>query len=116
MFARNVLLLATLACCCGCPGIAPPRVFHPGTAEFQQNQAQRFDPYPLNDVAPYIGGGRPLQYDIPAPENERAQNETSFAERFHQAPPPGVYRPSRTPTTQPIIVPAPISTVDAPGF
>ena len=111
MISRYAFPLIAIAGCWGCASTAPPRLLHPGTAEYQQNRAERFDPYPLNDTGPYIGGGRPLQYDIPAPENERVQNETSFEERYHQAPPPGIFRPGRTSTTQPIIVPAPISTV-----
>jgi hypothetical protein len=39
-------------------------------------------------------------------------SDLSYAERYHQSPPPGIFRPARTPTTQPIIVPAPISAVD----
>ncbi|MBI3836585.1 MAG: hypothetical protein HY288_01450 [Planctomycetia bacterium] len=109
MILRFAFLPIALVGCWGCASIAPPRLLHPGSAEYQQNRAQRFDPYPLNDVGPYIGGGRPMQYDIPAPENERAQNELTFQERYHQSPPPGVYRAPRT--TPSIIVPAPISAV-----
>ncbi len=109
MISRYALLSIALLGCWGCAGIAPPRLLHPGSADYQQNRAQRFDPYPLNDIGPYVGGGRPLQYDIPAPENERVQNETNFAERYHQPPPSGLYRPART--TPSIVVPSPISTL-----
>ena len=81
----------------GCADIAVPRLLHPGTEEYQQTRAERFDPYPQPDVAPDIVGGRPLQYIKPAPLTERMQNELSFNERFHAAPPPGMYRPPRTP-------------------
>jgi hypothetical protein len=102
------LLVLAPALVAGCADIAPPRIFHPGSEEYQQSRAQRFDPYPLPDVAPEIVGGRPLQYIKPAPENERAQNEMTFEERYHQQPPPGLYRPTRTPgNRQPIVYPAP---------
>jgi hypothetical protein len=91
--ARLAFALLLLA---GCTDLAPPRILHPGSEEYQQTRAQRFDPYPLTDVAPDIVGGRPLQYIKPAPENERMQNEATFAERYHQQPPPGLYRPPRT--------------------
>jgi hypothetical protein len=107
MIRRYALLLIALVVCWGCGSIAPPRIFHPGPADYQQNRAQTWDPFPLNDVAPYIGGGRPLQYDIPAPENERAQNMVSYEERYGRAPPPGMYRPPRA--TPSIVVPAPIA-------
>ena len=64
--------------------------------EYQQGRAQRFDPYPMRDMAPDLGGGRPLQYDRPAPLTEQMQDEVSFAERYHQAAPPGTYRPARS--------------------
>ncbi len=87
--------MIALASCSGCADIAAPRVFHPGSEEYQQARAQRFDPYPMTDVAPEVAGGRPLQYIKPAPENERVQNEITFAERYGQSPPPGLYRPPR---------------------
>jgi hypothetical protein len=81
---------------------------HPGTEEYQQTRAERFDPYPLPDVAPNIVGGRPLQYIQPAAWAERVQDEMTFTERFHQAPPPGLYKPPRaTGNRQGIIYPAP---------
>src|SRR5689334_7216887 len=70
--SNHRLLLALLAVAvCGCADVAPPRVFHPGTMEYQQGRAQRFDPYPMRDMAPDLGGGRPLQYDRPAPLTEQ---------------------------------------------
>lgn len=36
-----------------------------GTAKEQQLRAQRFDPYPQDNIAPPIGGGRPREYDRP---------------------------------------------------
>ena len=91
----HALLAVALAGLVGCADLAPPRILHPGSEEYQQNRAQRFDPYPMTDVAPDVVGGRPLQYIKPAPENERMQNESTFEERYHQNPPPGIYRPPR---------------------
>ncbi len=108
MVRHPALLLIALFALAGCADLAPPRIFHPGSEEYQQNRAQRFDPYPLTDVAPDIVGGRPLQYIKPAPENERMQNDMTFEERYHQAPPPGLYRPPRTPgNRQGIVYPMP---------
>jgi hypothetical protein len=108
MIRRFALWLIAPLALAGCADIAPPRIFHPGSAEYQQNRAQTFDPYPLTDVAPEVVGGRPLQYIRPAPENERTQNEMTFEERYHQAPPPGTYRAPRLPgNRQPIVYPAP---------
>jgi hypothetical protein len=80
----------------GCGSIAAPKIFHPGSAEYQQSRAQRWDPYPQTDVAPDIDGGRPRQYLRPAPQTERMQDEVTFEERFGQAAPQGTYRTPRT--------------------
>jgi hypothetical protein len=109
-----LFLLMAVAPLCGCADIAFPRLLHPGSEQYQQSRAEVFDPYPLPDVGPTIVGGRPLQYITPAPWNERVQNSLSYEERYHQAPPPGLYRPQRTNTarqgviyspTQPAVVP-----------
>ena len=108
MIRRPALLATALLALAGCADIAPPRIFHPGSEEYQQSRAERFDPYPLTDVAPEIVGGRPLQYIKPAPENERVQNELTFEERYHQPPRPGLYRPQRTPgNRQSVVYPVP---------
>ena len=39
------LLSATLWCGC----LAPPNITHPGSAEYQQKRAEKFDPYPETD-------------------------------------------------------------------
>jgi hypothetical protein len=83
-------------------------LLHPGSAEYQQTRAERFDPYPEPDVAPDGGGMRPLQYDQPAPQTERMQNEATFVDRFHHSAPPGTYRMPRTVgNRQPIVYPPP---------
>jgi hypothetical protein len=81
---------------CGCANIAAPRILHPGSEEYQQARAERFDPYPLPDVGPEIVGGRPLQYIKPAPWAERVQDDLTFEERFKQPAPPGLYKPPRS--------------------
>jgi len=57
----------------GCRSTTPPNWLHPGPAEYQQSQAQRFDPYPQNEPGPKIMGGRPLEYDKPPAEVLRVQ-------------------------------------------
>jgi hypothetical protein len=97
---RDALLWLAPLVLAGCADIAVPRILHPGSEEYQQSRAERFDPYPLPDVAPEIVGGRPLQYIKPAPWNERVQNDLSFEERFRQQPPPGMYKPPRASGTR----------------
>jgi len=117
MIPRCAILAIAMACAAGCADLARPRWLHPGPEGYQQRRAERFDPYPMTDVAPEVVGGRPLQYIRPAPENERAQNEQSFEERYHQAPPPGLYRPPRGQARPGITyVPALPSLQEAPPF
>lgn len=40
----------------------------PGTAQQQQRQAERFDPYPDPRIGPEVVGGRPASYQRPATE------------------------------------------------
>lgn len=64
-------ILALLAS--GCAGMGRPNWLHPGPAAYQQKRAERFDPYPEPDVAPEVVGGRPREFQKPAPEPERAR-------------------------------------------
>ena len=57
----------------GCAGVKGPNWFHPGSADYQQKQAQRFDPYPDNQIATEVVGGRPRDFTNPIPEPERAR-------------------------------------------
>ncbi len=57
----------------GCRSTARPNWFHPGPVEYQQSQAQQFDPYPETHAGPTIVGGRPLEYDKPPAEVLRVQ-------------------------------------------
>ena len=51
----------------------PPNWGNPGSAQYQQSQAQRFDPYPENEPGPQIVGARPMEYDKPPAEVLRVQ-------------------------------------------
>ena len=57
----------------GCAGLKRPNWLHPGPADTQQRHAERFDPYPDNQIAPEIVGGRPREFSNPKPETERAR-------------------------------------------
>ncbi|MFO0898342.1 MAG: hypothetical protein U0836_13040 [Pirellulales bacterium] len=88
----KVLLLVsavTLVSSAGCYDMAPPQLFNPGPTKYQQMQAQRFDPYPENDIAPDGGGGRPLGFQKPVAEPSRArwQLKNPFARRASQEGP-----------------------------
>jgi len=61
----------------GC--VAPPRVFHPGSVQQQQARAQRFDPFPENDLGPAVVGARPREYSNPEPEVLRVQPRRGVA-------------------------------------
>jgi hypothetical protein len=113
MAARCLILIVALLSATGCPTLQGPGYLHPGTAQYQQTQAQRFDPYPVTDVAPDMAA-RPLAYIRPAGENERAQNTDSFIKRYHQAPPLDLYRAPRA-MTGPPVVPVPVMT-EAPLY
>jgi len=69
------LLLTTAAAAwvAGCRGVAPPNWSHPGTAAYQQSEAERFDPYPENETGPAIVGGRPREFQKPPAEPTRAR-------------------------------------------
>jgi hypothetical protein len=78
----------------GC-NVAPPRLLHPGTAQYQRDRAEQFDPYPLPELGPPTEA-RPRGFLLPQPDNERVQNIETFQERYGQSPPPGIYRPPRS--------------------
>ncbi len=65
------ILLAELTACS--PTIRWPRLASPGTAPFQRHNAEQFDPYPQNDMAPAIVGGRPPDYMVPINQVERSR-------------------------------------------
>ena len=78
--SRRWLLISAFAPLCGV-GCAPeaqrfirfPDLAHPGPAAVQRAEAIQHDPFPLNDIGPEIVGGRPLSYQQPISEAERAR-------------------------------------------
>jgi hypothetical protein len=117
MVWRCLLLCSALVGATGCPTVQGPGYLHPGSAQYQQAQAQRFDPYPATDVGPEMSA-RPLAYMRPAPENERVQNVDSFIKRYRQPPPIERYRPPRSSVAQPPVplIPTTIGQDSAPLF
>lgn len=78
-----LLVAVALAAAGGCRGTRLPNWCYPGPADYQQNAAQRFDPYPENDVGPPVDGGRPMQYETPVAEPSRARwNPRTWVSRF----------------------------------
>jgi hypothetical protein len=75
----------------GCAWFAHP-TFHmpnwgsPGPAFYQQYQAIRHDPYPQNDVAPEIVGGRPRAYQQPPTEVSRIRQPLPWGNWQGQSP------------------------------
>ena len=67
------LVTVSTAALAGCRSLAPPNFARPGTAQYQRSMAQQFDPYPENEAAPAVVGGRPLGYQKPAAEVLRAR-------------------------------------------
>lgn len=87
----KVCMLAFLSAASGCAGIDGPDWCHPGWIDQQRNRAQRFDPYPLPDLGPEVVGGRPREFQVPAPETQRVQNQRSYTRRFGQLAPRARY-------------------------
>jgi len=69
-FAISLSMFLGLA---GCKSVAPPNLYHPGSAPIQQNRAVRFDPYPENEPGPTLVGVRPREYEKPIAETSRAR-------------------------------------------
>jgi predicted small lipoprotein YifL len=69
-FLAAVVLAAVVG---GCAGLKGPSWFHPGSAPYQQKQAERFDPYPDNQLGPEVVGARPREYEKPVAEPQRAR-------------------------------------------
>ena len=70
---RIALAICAATLLCGCKGTIMPRLESPGTAGTQRSNALQYDPYPLDDVAPPVAGGRPKEYDRPIPEVTRGK-------------------------------------------
>jgi hypothetical protein len=83
----------------GCHTIRMPNFAHPGTAQQQRADAERWDPYPDPDAGPPVVGGRPLGYTRPL-------TEADWSRRFG-APPGGI---SPGPVATFTVPPAPVVT------
>ena len=78
-----VIVCSALATAFGCRGTQTPQIFGPGSASYQQSQAQRFDPYPETNVGPNVAGGRPDGYSMPPAEPYRGRaNQWSTAPAY----------------------------------
>ena len=78
--ALFVLIVVAAA---GCQSTGTPNWYDPGSTEYQQSSAQRFDPYPEPDTGPEIMGGRPREYAQPIAEPSRARwNPRTWGNRF----------------------------------
>jgi len=68
-----VLAAALAAAVSGCKGLSGPSWLRPGPTEYQRRAAERFDPYPDQNIAPEVVGGRPREFQQPVAEPERAR-------------------------------------------
>lgn len=110
--ALSVALVSLAACS---PTIRTPHLLHPGPASFQRYNAGQFDPYPPNDLAPPISGGRPIDMQTPRNEVTRARQHLA-GERPLTAPGPvRVMTPIGAPATYPTTVPT-IPTIPATSY
>ena len=98
----------------GCADMQPFWL-RPGPAELQRIRAEYIDPYPEPDIGPAVVGSRPREYQLPAPENERVQNEQSFSQRYQQPPPAGLFKPTPFSLTPPPPAAFPFSPAAFPG-
>ncbi len=101
--AGHLSAIATAAALLTAVGCSPymryPNFFHPGTAQQQRAEALVHDPYPLDDVGPEIVGGRPLAYQRPVLEVERARDFYSKLPAAGRTP---VYTPAPTIQAPPV--------------
>ena len=69
------LRISSLICLLFIPGcqLAPPQVVDLRPYWLQRRQVQRFDPYPDNDIAPSVEGGRPPDFGQQLNETQRAR-------------------------------------------
>ncbi|MCO6047537.1 membrane or secreted protein [Aeoliella sp. ICT_H6.2] len=91
------VLTLVLAPGVGCsPAVRTPHLYNPGPASYQQYNAQNYDPYPLPDAGPPVDGARPLAFQTPRPQVERARQYTNQQGRTQfVAPAPQMYAPAQ---------------------
>ncbi len=83
----NASILVVLLSATGCAGVSGPNWFNPGPAQFQQAQANRFDPYPEDDLGPELVGVRPRDFQEPRAEPTRARwNPLTWLRGFSSGP------------------------------
>ncbi len=81
-WAAIAILLLPFATGCGMrPNWGPP-----GTVAEQRNRAVLYDPYPNNDLAPPIMGGRPPGFEQPRAEATHLQDSPFARRTFRGAP------------------------------
>jgi hypothetical protein len=90
----TTLISILTTCIVGCTAEAQrhirfPDLAHPGPTALQRAEAIQHDPYPLNDIAPEIVGGRPLSYQQPLNEVERARLVPTRPVLIQPMPAPG---------------------------
>ncbi len=100
----------------GCTAEARQRIHfpdfaHPGPAAVQRAQAIQHDPYPLDDVGPEIVGGRPLAYQRPVNEVDRARMAPSPTGVLQPIPVPGTSVFAPPVVSSPFAVPPPQAAV-----
>ncbi len=69
----TLVVLVLVSPLVGCQGMRRPQWFNPGPIDYQRQQAQRFDPYPDQDVGPRMEGTRPPGYQQQGAEPTRAR-------------------------------------------
>ncbi|HEV3416310.1 MAG TPA: hypothetical protein VG056_05840 [Pirellulales bacterium] len=91
----------------GCSSsVARPNWFGPQPPQaYQQNQAQRYDPYPDDSLGPAVLGGRPRDFDRPR-EVAPLRPNPAFAP-IGGAAPPVQLQPTPGPYSPPPYAPAP---------
>ena len=76
--AIALLVVVMLSGCCS-RYTAPPSICNPGSEQYQQRRAEKFDPYPDPNIGPPVAGGRPGEYQDPPPEVLRMQPRVPYA-------------------------------------
>lgn len=73
--ARKLLLALTVCAAAGATGCMTEsaNISRPGTIDVQRRRAVRLDPYPDNNIAPKIVGGRPRDFQYDRSETDRAR-------------------------------------------
>lgn len=79
-FLCGLLLLAGVS---GCQNMGRPAWLNPGSATAQQERAERFNPYPENNVGPDTVSTRPPGFEHEYAEAQRARPQDQKS-RFRQ--------------------------------